>query len=812
MSAGLAIVARVLFALAHGVLDLERRVLVVAGASPTEVRLTTTEARLLSHLARHPERAFGRDELQVEVWGYRSGISTRTVFTTVGRIRQKIEPEPSSPRYLVSEGGRYRFCAPQAARAAARPEPATPFIGRARELSELQRLLASGARLVSLLGPGGIGKTRLALELARRLPGPTTFVALEAASSTSELARAVFAAAGLRPLSEGEEDASGLIDRLREREQVLVLDNVEQIPGAASLLGSIAASCPRLQLIVTSRVRLNLAAETALVVEPLAEPRGDDLGSSEAGQFLLEHARRARPGWEPGPEEQGHLARVCGLTEGSPLAMELACSWLRLLEPRELVAELERGGALLEARRPDVPARHASVRATLEASFRLLAPESVRALAALAVLRSPFAREAAKAVADADLRELGQLVDASMIRRAGGGRFVFHPAVREEALARLGDPERAARLERHGRYFLDRLASTYAEVDAGRMGERTWLELVDAEQLDVVAAFREAAARGDHRSLARAAEPLYRYFDGRNRYAELAAEWSAAKVALRAAPATPERTAALGLLVALEQGAGWGVREATTAPEALRPLGDEAVTTGLVGATIEALVAERAADAAALGREAVALARRTNRQFQLGYALSVHASSLARAGDLPGAAALLEEAVARFGQRGGRTACRPMVHLGEVRLFMGEAGRARELLERALAACRDAEDRAFAMLGASRLGEAVAALGGDPSAIWTEALEEACEHHVPPYWWGPALVGLASARLAAPEARGAALRALGCARRLLVSAVERAAIERHVERGRSLEPAAEAWLRAGEALDPEEAALTLLSA
>jgi predicted ATPase len=683
------------------------------------------------------------------------------VFTTVGRIRQKIEPEPSKPRYLLSCEGGYRFVAPSQGRTdTTLPTPATPFLGRARELHQVLSLLRGGARMVSLLGPGGIGKTRLAIECARslhpELGGAVYFLALQAIDAAPALVRAFIADLELRPLAPHEDDVAALIDRLRDRDALLVCDNVEQVTDAGSVFAPLLAACPRVRLLVTSRVRLALSVETAVPLAPMTGPgSGDELESTDAGLLVLDRARRARPDWDPTLDERQALSRICRLAEGSPLAIELATAWLRLLEPAEIVRELEAGPDLLRTDSRDVPARHTSIRATLASSFRLLAPESERALSALAVARSPFSRATALALAGAGLRELGQLVDASMIRRVDGGRFAFHPAVRDEALARLSDEQRRACERRHAEHFLSQLVSSYLEQ--GAEPEHAWLARTDPERADLIAAFDTAVAHQDAATIARVAEAFYRFMDGRNAFAELSGAWCRAKRALSSLAPSEDRDRALGRLLALEQGAGFWSQDDTDFLALLRPLGDEDEMIGAIGAAIRAQVAGQFALGKELGERAIELAKRVGRDWPLGFALSVAASSCARLGELDAAAGMLEQAVGMAARRRGRSHCRPLVHLGEVRLFMGQSERAIEVLSAAVAACRDADDRAFALLGLSTLGLARGRAGLDPTPQFIEAIEEGCAHHIPPFWWSSSLVGLCERRVGARDTAEAAL-------------------------------------------------------
>lgn len=809
-----------IFALHHGSLDLDRRVF---SCGAVTVRLTTIEARLLAYLAAQPDRAFSREQLQVEVWGYRAGISSRTVFTTIGRVRQKIEPDPTSPRYLLSEAGGYRLAVPAESRARSQvPEPLTPFIGRARELDELAAVVEGGARLVSILGPGGIGKSRVAIELLRRLgtgfPDGAAFVSLESVDDADGLVRAWIAALALRPLAPAEAPSAGLADRMRDREQLVVCDNVEQIADAATMLATIVAACPRLVVLATSRVRLAISGEVAFTLAPMAEPRsGGALESTDAGRFVLEQVARVRPGWRADASERDALAALCGLTEGSPLAMELAVAWLRLLEPAEVVDELRRGGDLLRTDDRDVPARHSSVRSAMAASFRLLADDSVRALGALAVIRGGFGRDAALGIAGAGLRELGQLVDASMICRAGNGRFAFHPTVRAEALARLDPQTRAATQRVHMHHFLDALAASCAALEAGTLDERAWLSHHAPDDRDLDAAFETASRTVDADGIVRWAPAYYRYLDGCNRFAELAVAWARAKASLRATPSSPSRDVALGVLLALEQGAGWEMPDEEDGLAWLEPHGGVSLEIGLVGASIAAQVRGDTARAIELGRRAIALASAGSSAgssaWTLSFALSVTGSALARAGETAEAAALLERATSLARRRSGRAYCRPLVHLGEVWLQAGDTQRARDVLSRALSACRDADDRAFGLLAQSRLGEAQQRLGEDPTTAWTEAIEEACAHHIPVYWWRIALLGLASAKVGASASAGAAITALGSLEAVFaLRGTERAAMDRALDRGAAAlgDVAMDEFRRRGAQADLEPAALALV--
>lgn len=706
-------------------------------------RLTDTERRLLRYLAERPGQAISRDDLQQAVWGYRAGILSRTVFTTVGRVRAKIEPDPSRPRHLITAaGGGYALALGEGKvgppRRGALPAAATPFVGRRQALAEVTALL-EGARLVSILGPGGVGKTRLAMEIVQRRSDPAIFVALESAVEVGQTPAAVAAALGERLA--GRDEWGELADLIGEGSLLCVLDNVEQLGGLAERLGPWLRACPGLVLLVTSRLRLGLRAERAHALSPMGLPSsGETLEESEAGALLLEHARRARPGWEVSAAERRALAELCVRAGGSPLAIELAAAWLRLIEPEELLREFE-SGEVLRAIDIDVPEKHRSIEATLGASWRLLAPPAVGVLEGLSVLHNPFDRATAGAVAGADLMTLGQLVDASMIHRIGA-RFDLHPLVRQDARRRLAQD--APRLDhvagRHARFFLERMTLAIGDMENLRVESGACIAALAREHDDLLAAWFNRARAGDMEALASAAPALYRYLDSRNRLPELIDAFRAAGEGLRGAAGSlaEEIRAALTVLSSgagdvPPEPAGAGPSRFDQVPGALRP-------TALIHAAIRALHAAGPEASIPLTEEAEALARAGGFPFLPGFALAVRGSARLRLGELDAARADLEAAMQSSSE--GRAFARPSVHLGEVELAAGNLSLARRYLEDALAACRAADDRSFSALALCRLGQALERLGEDGTAVRIEAIEEGVSSRLPRVWWASALMDL----------------------------------------------------------------------
>jgi predicted ATPase/class 3 adenylate cyclase len=354
------------------------------------------------------------------------------------------------------------------------PAPRTSFVGRASELDEIDRLLEDpDCRLLTLVGPGGAGKTRLALEAAarriERYPHGVHFVPLVSVASPEFLAPAVaesiqFAVDGAHSGFSAQEQ---LLDYLGERSTLLVLDNFEHLVDGADFLGEIIERAPKVELLTTSRERLNVQSEWVLDVHGLALAENGN-GGSGALRLFVERATQAKPGFSLDNDERAEARRICMLVEGLPLGLELAASWVSILSCTEIAEEIERNIDFLATSMRDVPERHRSLRAAFDQSWRLLSGEQQDGLARLSVLRGDFGREAAAAVAGADLRLLSDLVSKSLVRRSDFGRYELHELLRQysaERLAASPGEERDAH-ELHARHY----AAMLMERQAALMG------------------------------------------------------------------------------------------------------------------------------------------------------------------------------------------------------------------------------------------------------------------------------------------------------------------------------------------------------
>jgi predicted ATPase/class 3 adenylate cyclase len=319
------------------------------------------------------------------------------------------------------------------------PSPATELIGREDELAVLLDLLGS-ARLVTLSGPGGSGKTRLALEVAQRAAeefDAVWWVALEHILDSNEVMGALSRAMGL-PEVAGMEADERVLDHLRARSVLLVLDNLEHVIDVAPLIGQVARAGPEVRVLVTSQLPLRVGGENVLAVDPLPLPTGAERELSALSEvasvaLLAQRAAAAGTGWELTEENMFDVARLCRQLEGMPLALELAAARLRVLDAGELSRRLEESLDALGSGGPDLPIRQRGLRAVLEWSVGLLSETERSLLLGLSVFSAGFTAPLAEAAFGEVIDELEGLLAAGLVRRGEDGRFEVRPPVRRFA-------------------------------------------------------------------------------------------------------------------------------------------------------------------------------------------------------------------------------------------------------------------------------------------------------------------------------------------------------------------------------------------
>ncbi|HEX7596748.1 MAG TPA: tetratricopeptide repeat protein, partial [Polyangia bacterium] len=415
---------------------------------------------------------------------------------------------------------------------------------------EIAGLLADpNCRLLTLVGPGGMGKTRLAVQtataLANAFSSGACFVLLAPVAEPELVAPAIAAALQLKFKEHTNEidphlpPAEQLLDYLREKDLLLVMDNFEHLIPAAGIISDILAAAPRIKVLATSRQRLNLAEEWALAVQGMAYP-ADDLSKLEdysATRLFLQVARQVQVGFEPGEADLRAIGRVCRLVEGMPLGIELAATWVRMLSFPEIAAEIERSLDFLTSSRRGVPERHRDLRAVFEHSWSLLSESERAAFRKLSLFHGGFTREAAAQVAGAALGLLSALVDKSLVRRNPDGRYDLHEVLKRYAAEKLDEvvQQRAEAREAYHHYYLAMLQDLAENLKGPR--QKAALERQSVEDDNLRAAWRLTVEIGDLDELYQGLLALHVIYELGVRHHEAAELLEPTLQRLRSAPA-----------------------------------------------------------------------------------------------------------------------------------------------------------------------------------------------------------------------------------------------------------------------------------
>ncbi|MCL5998447.1 MAG: tetratricopeptide repeat protein [Chloroflexi bacterium] len=403
------------------------------------------------------------------------------------------------------------------------PRQRTPFIGRENELAQIKGLLADPAcRLLSLIGPGGIGKTRLAIEVAQQssCSDGVYFVALQSLSLSEYLVPAIAESIGFQ-FHQSDDLKQQLLDHLRGQQLLLVLDNFEHRLADADLVSEILACASGVKVITTSREVLNLREEWVYQVPAMRFPADDNVEGGEdysAVQLFVQCARRVRTdfAWD---KERAGVNRICRLVGGMPLGIELASAWVRVLSCHEIAVEIERSLDILETRARNVPPRHRNIRAVYEPTWSRLPATEQAVFMRLSVFRGGFRREAAKAVANASLHTLSALVDKSLVQHESDGRYDLHELLRQYAaeqlnLAGQADATHAA----HCAYYGDFLCERERDLKGRRQLEA--LDEIDVEFDNVRAAWLWAVEHKRAETIQCAIHSLRMFCEWRSRFQE----------------------------------------------------------------------------------------------------------------------------------------------------------------------------------------------------------------------------------------------------------------------------------------------------
>ncbi|WP_019588371.1 ATP-binding protein [Deinococcus apachensis] len=405
------------------------------------------------------------------------------------------------------------------------PSAVTSFVGRDLEIAEVLHLLRGpDHRLVTLIGPGGVGKTRLAARLAQEtaphFAQGAAFVPLEAARDEAELVSTLARAV---PVPLPQVTWPQVRRALAACELLLVLDNLEHLPGAASLITDLLTAAPRVRVLATSRAPLGLLAETQLVLEGLPFPPGPEAWDDgyDGVRLFTERARHVDPHFVIPPEDRAHLLRLGESVGGLPLALELAATWVRLLPLREVADAVGAGLDLLHADLADLPPRQRSLRAVLEKTWALLPPPEQEALRALGSVDTPFHLRAVGSVTGVTPLTLRHLEAQGLIRRLEGGHLNLHPLVRQFAAERAADyPQEAEAVRRrHAEYYARFLADRPRPPNGGLL-QACALDEIAGEIENVRMAWRWMVNHAADDLLNLCLDPLWQFCEGRGRHPE----------------------------------------------------------------------------------------------------------------------------------------------------------------------------------------------------------------------------------------------------------------------------------------------------
>jgi len=610
------------------------------------------------------------------------------------------------------------------------PLQPTPLVGREKEVSEVCDLLrAEETRLLTLTGPGGIGKTRLALQAAADLldefPDGAFFVPLATLTEAELLLPAVAEMVGVKETGEQPLD-EGIKDYLSERRLLLVLDNLEQVLGAAPAVTELLAVAPGLKVLATSRAPLALYGEHEYAVPPLSLPDVRHLpdiaalSQYAAVSLFIERAQAAKAEFEVTSESAPAVAEICVRLDGLPLAIELAAARIKMLPPKAMLQRLSSRLKLLTGGARDLPERQRTLRATIEWSFALLDEGEQLLFARLAVFSGGRTLEAIEAICDAQgdlpvdgFEGVSSLLNKSLLRQEEGPdgepRFVMLETVHEFAREKLGQSAEAEEIKRvHAQYFLTLAEEAYPELRGADQLE--WLERLEAEHDNMRAALTWALKRNEAEVALRLGGALSVFWLLRDYHSE-GRRWLQEALAIDGRGSLGSRAMALA-------GAGWLAENQgdldpaqEACEEGLELLANEAREASEAKLRLLACLGwvawtrEELGQARELLEESLALSREMSDTWWLAFSLFGLAIVPQSLGDSERATQLYEQSMELFRELGDKQSlafC--LTNLAMLMYSQGDLGRAAQLTEEAVALQRQLGNRGGVSMGLYNLG------------------------------------------------------------------------------------------------------------
>ncbi len=503
----------------------------------------------LNRVEWEPVMRYARRALELEPWNEIAHRALMTAFAAQGQraaafaqyeackkiLAAQLDAEPERETrelYQAIRAGNFTLPTPPASNLQA---PLTPFIGRAHEIELLTaRLLDPTRRLHTIVGPGGMGKTRLALAVAERARGDfrdgVFFVALatvppDTAHLPDAIASATADALNL-PFSGSSAPSAQLFSALRQKELLLVLDNLEHLPAAADWIVELLRRAPQLTVLATTREPLNVSAETLLRLDGLSVPEAEgaiELRASESVQLFVERAARAAGHFTVTPETLRVVANICRRVHGMPLAIELAAAWQRTRTLTEIAQQLETDLDTLDTMQRDVPERHRSLRAVWEGSWNLLNETQQLLLAQASIFRNGFSQEAAKQIINVQVSDLDRLIDKSILKRSDNGRYEIHELLIRLVREKISKTDNKHQIKskyininqeelknKHSAYYIDFVSKRGALLFQG--DPRGSLAEIRPELDNFRAAWNSAIEMGNVEAIARGLEGIFNFY------------------------------------------------------------------------------------------------------------------------------------------------------------------------------------------------------------------------------------------------------------------------------------------------------------